>query len=83
MTSRQLPTYGASFLDSVRTEYNLARNSKMASLWNYISLPNAVFTSPVAAILTPVTAGALVGYTTTSGEYGVLLVAVAPRQKTY
>ncbi|KAF3404634.1 hypothetical protein DPV78_003164 [Talaromyces pinophilus] len=38
----------------------------MASLWNYLSLPNAVFTSPVAAILTPVTAGALVGYTTTS-----------------
>jgi hypothetical protein len=63
--------------------YTLARNSKMASLWNYLSLPNAVFTSPVAAILTPVTAGALVGYTTTSGEYTVLLVEVAPRQKTY
>ncbi|EEA26786.1 hypothetical protein TMatcc_004923 [Talaromyces marneffei ATCC 18224] len=38
----------------------------MTSLWNYFSLPTAVFTSPVAAILMPVTAGALVGYTTTS-----------------
>jgi benzodiazapine receptor len=41
----------------------------MTSFWNYLSLPTAVFTSPVAAILTPVTAGALVGYATTSGQY--------------
>lgn len=44
-------------------------HSKMTSFWNYLSLPTAVFTSPIAAILTPVTAGALVGYTTTSGRY--------------
>lgn len=49
------------------TAQSTVHHIKMASLWNYLSLPTAVFTSPVAAILTPVTAGALVGYTTTSG----------------
>ncbi|CRG86055.1 Translocator protein homolog [Talaromyces islandicus] len=36
-----------------------------SSFWSNLSLPTAVFTSPIAAIVTPAVAGAAVGYGTT------------------
>lgn len=72
-----LPLFPTSYLHTIGVLFLLISEIKqinfmelcfiMASLWNVLqsfSLPVAFFTSPVPAILTPVAAGALVGYST-------------------